>query len=138
MDIGHDHDFHRSKQGHHRRHADRETASALPLALAAGGLIGETRFEDGLIFGCQRGLLGATPGFVRVKRCLAGDPGGRAGPEPLALQVRILRVIERPRAADCREQHRREGDCTDRAPKKHASPPCNSDPGGSPGKAEAP
>jgi len=57
-DIGRDHDFHRPKQGHHRRHADRETLGALPLALTAGGLVGEARLEDGLIFGRQRGLLG--------------------------------------------------------------------------------
>src|SRR5207302_631343 len=60
------------------------------------------------------------PGLVRIERRLAGNACGWAGPEPLALQVRIFRVIERAGAVTRHDQRRHNGSRTDQAAGNHA------------------
>jgi hypothetical protein len=72
--------------------------------LAAGGLIGQTRLEDRLVFGRERRLLGAAGTLGLVP--LVADALGLA---PLARQIGILRLVEGPRAGHRHQE--RAGQC---------------------------
>src|SRR5262245_35336909 len=92
----------------------------MPVALAAVRLIRDARFVNGLILGCQWGLLAAPPGLGRVKRSLAANP--KVDRAPQARKSRILCVVE---GLDLwnRHQQRRNGDCADRSSEKHGCSP---------------
>jgi len=58
-DFRRDYELERSNRRHHARHARRHAGDANVRPLAAGGLVGQTRLENRLVFGRERLLLGA-------------------------------------------------------------------------------
>ena len=119
-----DHELHRLVGGHDPRHPGRQAGRGRIDALAAGRLVLEVLLEDELVFRRQRRLLAVAGRLRLVERGLAGD-AGKPHPVPLAPEIRILRLIERQCAGECRRERRGERECADRIPEMHEEPPCD-------------
>ena len=96
----------------HARHAGRLADPVAIPALPAGLLVRHIGLEDRLIFRRERRFLLRTPGLADVV------PPGAADRQPLALQVRIFRVVEDLRAG-ARYRQRRQCDRTEQAAVSH-------------------
>src|SRR5215510_5774867 len=90
----------------------------MPIALAPVRLIREARVMNGLIFGCQWGLLAPTPGLGRIKRGLAPNP--KVDRAPQARKWRILCVVE---GLDCCQRRQQRRNRADRSSEKHGFSP---------------
>jgi hypothetical protein len=92
----------------------------MPIALATVRLIREARFVNGLILGCQWGLLAPTPRLGRVKRSLTPNP--KVDRAPQTPKGRILCVVEGLDRCQ-RRQQRRNCNRADRCSEKHGRSP---------------
>jgi hypothetical protein len=83
-------------------------------------LIGEARFVNGLILGCQWGLLASTPRLGRVKRSLTPNP--KVDRAPQTPKGRIPCVVE---SLDRCQRRQQRGNCNraDRCSEKHGRSP---------------
>ncbi len=99
---------------HDARQAGRDAGVGRVVALSAGGLVGQARLQDRLIFRGQRRLLPATG---RLGRVVARNAG--VGAQPLALPVGIPAFIECAGVARRHAENHRQHGRTDRNPVMH-------------------
>src|SRR5579871_5589097 len=116
-DFGRDLEGNRESRAHDPRHVVVETMTVGVVALAAGRLVLDARFQDGLEFRRQRRLLAKTRRLGLVP--LRADT---ARPLPLATPIGIFRLVMGLCASSSHTQRRHHGRA-DRHPQGHEVPP---------------
>jgi hypothetical protein len=116
-DVGRNHELERSHRRDHARHARRHAGDPNIRPLAAGGLVGQTRLEDRLVFGRERRLLGAAGRLGLVP--LVTDALGLA---PLAGPVGILRLVKGVRTGHRHQERAGQCQAGNRVAMKHVHP----------------